>query len=130
SLSIALLLVAVVMPIMPLINIGAGEIAGIVIASAVGLAIAGLALYAIDLVFLYRNRKRRRIELNIKAASGAIAALYVAALLVVIAATRGTLDVQAGTIVYLMAFGWLSGLGLSQLYKIVPFLTWLECYGP
>ena len=37
-------------------------------------------------------------------------------------------DVAA--VVFLVSFGWLSGLGLSKLYKIVPFLTWLECYGP
>lgn len=130
SLSIALLLAVGVMPLMALINTATGKIAGTAIVSAVVLAIAGLTLYAIDLVFLYRNRKRRRIELNIKAASGALAALYVATLLLVVAAARGTLDAQAGAIVYLVAFGWLSGLGLSQLYKIIPFLTWLECYGP
>jgi hypothetical protein len=37
---------------------------------------------------------------------------------------------HAGAVVFLVAFGWLSGLGLAQLYKIVAFLTWLECYGP
>ena len=30
----------------------------------------------------------------------------------------------------LIAFGWLSGLVLAKLYKIVAFLTWLGTYGP
>jgi uncharacterized membrane protein (Fun14 family) len=42
----------------------------------------------------------------------------------------GRLTEYAGALVFLTAFGWLSGLGLAQLYKIVAFLTWLECYGP
>jgi hypothetical protein len=42
----------------------------------------------------------------------------------------GRLTDHLGAVVFLSAFGWLTGLGLSQLYKIVAFLTWLECYGP
>ena len=64
------------------------------------------------------------------AALGAFAGLYLSALLLLFLWATGTVAAQAGALVYLVAFGWLTGLGLSQLYKIVPFLTWLECYGP
>jgi hypothetical protein len=94
------------------------------------LALAALAAYAADLSFFYRMRKRRVIELNSKAALGAFVGLYLSALLLLALWATGTLERHAGALVYLIAFGWLSGLGLSQLYKIVPFLTWLECYGP
>ncbi|MFC3206011.1 hypothetical protein [Aquamicrobium soli] len=96
-----------------------------------GLAVvAAIVFYGADLVFFYRNRKRRKIELNSRSAIGAFAGLYLSALLIAILALTGSLAGQAPAALYLVAFGWLSGLGLSQLYKIVPFLTWLECYGP
>lgn len=41
----------------------------------------------------------------------------------------GEIDRLIGAVVFLFAFGWLTGLGLAKLYKIVAFLTWLECYG-
>ena len=94
------------------------------------LALVALAAYAADLSFFYRMRKRRVVELNSKAALGAFAGLYLCAVLLVILWATGTTGRHAGALVYLVAFGWLTGLGLSQLYKIVPFLTWLECYGP
>ena len=92
--------------------------------------LVALFLYGCDLVFFYRNRKRRAVELNIKAAGGAFAALFASALLCTVLAASGLLARHAGALVYLVFFGWLGGLTLSQLYKIVPFLTWLECYGP
>jgi hypothetical protein len=128
--SVALLLIVAVIPIVILLDAPAGIRVSIVAAVAGALAIVALTLYGIDLVFLYRSRKRRKVELNIKAACVALVSLYAAAVLLLITAARGTLDVHAGAITYLAAFGWLTGLGLSQLYKIVPFLTWLECYGP
>ena len=42
----------------------------------------------------------------------------------------GRFETKIGAVVFLTAFGWLTGLGLAKLYKIVAFLTWLECYGP
>lgn len=94
------------------------------------LALVALAAYAADLSFFYRMRKRRVIELNSKAALGAFGGLYLSALVLLFLWATGTLGTHAGALVYLVAFGWLTSLGLSQLYKIVPFLTWLECYGP
>ena len=89
----------------------------------------GVTLYLIDMVRLYRARRRRKLELNTAMAIPALAALALslplAASLCVGAASATTI----GALVYLFLFGWLSGLGLSQLYKIVPFLTWLERYG-
>jgi len=130
GLSMALVLVVAVMPLMVLVGAAAGTKVSIVLAVAGGLALGAVVLYGIDIAFFYRNRKRRKTELNLRAAGGALVALYAAIALFIAAAVRGTLDVHAGAVTYLFAFGWLSGLGLSQLYKIVPFLTWLECYGP
>lgn len=98
--------------------------------AAAALGVAAIALYGFDIVKLYRARKRRTVELNTRMASFALASLAAAAVLIVVAALSGRLTHHAGAIAYLTAFGWLTGLGLAKLYKIVPFLTWLECYGP
>lgn len=97
---------------------------------AILLCLASLVFYGIDLAFFYRHRKRRVIELNSRSAQGAFLSLVLSVALLIILVTSGTLERHIGALLYLVAFGWLSGLGLSQLYKIVPFLTWLECYGP
>lgn len=50
--------------------------------------------------------------------------------LTLILALLGVLPRHGGAIAFITAFGWLSGLALAMLYKIIAFMTWLECYGP
>lgn len=93
------------------------------------LALLGAALYLVDIRHLYRVRARRKLELN-SIAAGAALALFACVLIASVgAAAFGALDRFGPALGYLFVFGWLSGLGLSQLYKIVPFLTWLEVFG-
>lgn len=100
----------------------------LVAAGTVGLV--ALVLYGADVLHLYRARKRRKIELNSRMAAFALVSLAAAVALTIVCLALRDLDRHLGAVIYLLAFGWLSGLGLAQLYKIVPFLTWLECYGP
>jgi hypothetical protein len=91
---------------------------------------ATIALYGRDVAALYRNRKRRALELNTTMALYALGSLAGSVLLGLVLALSGTFAINAGAFVFLVAFGWLSGLVLAKLYKIVAFLTWLETYGP
>lgn len=97
---------------------------------ALAIGVVAFAFYGGDVVYLYRARKRRIIELNSRMAALGLASLAASIVLLVSLTALGRLDDQIGAVVFLVAFGWLSGLGLSQLYKIIAFLTWLECYGP
>lgn len=92
--------------------------------------LAALGFYGRDMLQLYRARKRRVIELNARMATFAFTSLGLAVLLIIVLLGLGRLQNEAPAVVFLVAFGWLSGLGLGKLYKIVAFLTWLECYGP
>jgi hypothetical protein len=94
------------------------------------LSLGALALYGRDVLHLYRARKRRTIELNSRMAAVALANLAAAVALIVVLLALGAFERNIAAAVFLVTFGWLSGLGLAKLYKIVPFLTWLECYGP
>lgn len=94
------------------------------------LALGALGLYGHDIGQLYKRRKRRVIELNSRMAGVALAHLAAAMLLGIVLVATGTLGHHIGALIFLFAFGWLTGLGLAKLYKIVAFLTWLECYGP
>lgn len=94
------------------------------------LGLSALAFYGRDILHLYRVRRRRAIELNSRMAAVAVLSLAGAAILIVVLVALGILGQQIGAVVFLVSFGWLSGLILAKLYKIVAFLTWLECYGP
>ena len=94
------------------------------------LGVPALLLYLRDMRALYRRRQRRVLELNASMSVGALLSLAAGATLLLLAAVGGNWHAWLPAIVYLLLFGWLSGLGLAQLYKIVAFLTWLEVFGP
>jgi hypothetical protein len=90
---------------------------------------AGL-IFGYDVLTIFRARKRKTLELNSITSALAVAFLMFAILLYLLLLLTGQIEDRIGALVYLICFGWLSLLGLGQLYKIVAFLTWLECYGP
>jgi hypothetical protein len=98
--------------------------------SAAVVATLALGSYGREIVALFRTRKRRALELNSVMAGYALASLMAALLLAAALQAAGQLADRAAAVIFLIAFGWLSGLMLAKLYKIVAFLTWLECYGP
>lgn len=110
--------------------IAAGSGLRTVLVAAALAGLASLALYARDIVGLYRARKRRVVELNSRMAAVALLFLAAFVVLAIACALLGMLGRAAGALLFLLAFGWLTGLALAKLYKIVAFLTWLECYGP
>lgn len=97
-------------------------------AAALALTLLAVGLYGADVLHIYRARKRKEAELNIRASFAALGLFALSVLFLNVPALRGGEPVAA--LVYLFVFGWLTGLGLAQLYKIVAFLTWLEAYGP
>ena len=98
----------------------AGLLAGIVI----------LAVYGNDVLALFSRRRRKKLELNSQAAGASLIVFGISAAAIAGLLAAGRFDDVVIASLYLFVFGWLSGLVLSQLYKIVPFLTWLECFGP
>lgn len=115
--------------IVPFILAGVpGRTALLVTAALAG--VIAIAIYMADILRVYRERKRKLIELNSRAGIGAFAALIAATVAFVALLAGGQVAQGVGPLVYLITFGWLTGMGLAQLYKIVPFITWLECYGP
>lgn len=93
------------------------------------ITVFGFIVYLVDIARLYRSRRRVQLELHNRMAACAFGALAIALPWLVAAWLSGRLETQAPALVYLVLAGWLSGLGLTQLYKIVAFLTWLQRYG-
>ena len=101
-----------------------------ILSLAAAACVVTLLSYARDVISLYRSRKRRVLELNTRMAAWSLVSLNAAAVLGAALTISGALSRYVGALVFLIMFGWLSGLILANLYKIVPFLTWLETYGP
>lgn len=92
--------------------------------------LASAALYGRDIAGIFRGRKRRQLELNMQMATLSFASLAATALMGIALAATDSFAAAVGAFAFLAVFGWLSGLVLAKLYKIVAFLTWLETYGP
>ena len=94
------------------------------------LGFVSLCCYGRDLFIIFRNRRRKQLELSMRMATLSLASLMATAGLIVVLLAMRTFVPHVGAVVFIAVFGWLSGLVLSKLYKIVAFLTWLETYGP
>ena len=102
----------------------------VVLSVVAALGLATIVLYGRDVIGIFSGRKRRQLELNTRMAVLSFASLAGTALLGVVLVLTGVFVAHVGAFVFLAVFGWLSGLVLAKLYKIVAFLTWLETYGP
>lgn len=100
-----------------------------VAAALFALALASL-FYGRDILALYRARRRKALEVNMLASIPAYASLGLGIALLPIAVMSGAEDSIVAALAFLLAFGWLGGLTLAQLVKIVSFMTWLETYAP
>jgi hypothetical protein len=112
------------------LNLMASPVFGYVLAVAIALTLTVVAVYIRDVALIYRARRRKVLELNTTASGVALGFLLADVAVLVVAFLFGEPARLVASAFHLLVFGWLSGLGLGQLYKIVPFLTWLECYGP
>ncbi|MBB3463134.1 hypothetical protein [Rhizobium sp. BK377] len=89
-----------------------------------------VAAYLFEIYGTYRARRRPTLELNTLGSLPAFAMLGLSVSLLALSLFLGAETRIISAIVYLFVFGWLTGFGLAQLLKIVPFLTWIEAFGP
>lgn len=112
------------------VSIGVASEVSVVLSIAATLGLTCAVLYGRDVATIFRARRRRPLELNSKMAALSFVSLAATALLGVMLVASGSFLANVGAFTFLAVFGWLSGLVLAKLYKIVAFLTWLETYGP
>ncbi|ANK93865.1 MULTISPECIES: hypothetical protein [Rhizobium] len=89
-----------------------------------------IAAYLAELFLAYRARRRKDLELNMSGSLPAFVLLGLSVPMFAVALASDAGPQSFTAIAYLFVFGWLTGLGLSQLLKIIPFLTWIEAFGP
>jgi len=89
-----------------------------------------VAAYLFEIYGTYRARRRPGLELNTLGSLPAFAMLGLSVALLALSLFLEAETRIVSAIVYLFVFGWLTGFGLAQLLKIVPFLTWIEAFGP
>ncbi|EJJ26304.1 hypothetical protein [Rhizobium sp. CF142] len=89
-----------------------------------------VAAYLFEICRTYRARRRPALELNTLGSLPAFAMLGLSVSLLAVSLFLHAETRIVSAIVYLFVFGWLTGFGLAQLLKIVPFLTWIEAFGP
>jgi hypothetical protein len=109
----------------PLAGFGIG--AGLAVAPLAALALAS-GFYGRDVLALYRARRRKALEINMLASIPAFATLGIGLPLLPVVTAAGAPESWVAALTFLLAFGWLGGLTLAQLIKIVSFMTWLETY--
>jgi len=107
-----------------------GEAGPRFIAATLGTLALATALYGRDMLALYHARRRKQLEINMLASLPAFASLGLGSLLLPLAVATEAGEGATAALVFLIAFGWLGGLTLAQLVKIVSFVTWLETYAP
>jgi hypothetical protein len=119
------------------VTVGGGALAigfpsglNVVLSVAAILGLLCATLYGRDVAGIFRARKRRQLELNMRMATLSFLSLAASAFLGVCLVAAGAFAAYLGAFAFVAVFGWLSGLVLAKLYKIVAFLTWLETYGP
>ncbi len=98
------------------------------------LAAAGVLAYLVQIFLILRHRMRKALDVAMRHSIVSFSLIF-AVVLIAVALQRLPLSIQMTertTLLYgfLALFGGISSLIIGQMYKIVPFLVWLNRYAP